>query len=235
MGSKKFEYTGHDNLEAMTGAVKYNKFLKQLVTKQSGVADLKQKKILDFGAGSGTYADMLKADGYTVDCVEPDGKLQKILKEKGYQVKSYAEDLAPNSYDVIYAFNVMEHVEKDYEVFDQLTKALRKNGVIIIYVPAFQSIYSSMDELVGHFRRYRKGHLWFMANRSGLDVKKLHYVDAPGYLASLVFKLGGNKQGNISQGSVKLYDSVVFPVSRVLEPATRHLFGKNVVLIAQKA
>lgn len=234
MGSRDFAYTGCDNLEAMTEAVKYNKYLIRMIEKQAGAEGLKDKKILDFGAGSGTYADMFKKQGTMVECVEPDKSLQKILTSKGYRVASYADKLKPNSYDIIYALNVMEHVEDDHLVFDQLAKALKKNGVIIIYVPAFQSIYTSMDRLVGHHRRYRKTRLRAMAERNDLTIKKLQYVDAIGYAAALTFKALGNKKGTISPASVRLYDRLFFPVSKALGPVTKHIVGKNVVLVAKK-
>lgn len=232
--SKTFTYTGHDNLEAMTMAVKYNKYLTGLIVGQLGKGDVSQKRILDFGAGSGTYADMLRKQGYRVDCVEPDTKLQKVLKAKGYKVASYIDDVQADTYDVIYSLNVMEHIEDDHEAFDKITGALKKEGVAVIYVPAFQSIYSSMDELVGHYRRYRKDRLREMAARNNLVVRKLEYVDALGYLASLAYKMSGNKQGAISPRSVKLYDSVAFPISHKLGFFTKHFVGKNAVLIAEK-
>jgi SAM-dependent methyltransferase len=230
LNDEDFVYTGGENLEAMAEAKNYNKYLISIV---EGALKDNSKKILDFGAGSGTYADMLKAKGITVDCLEPDKKLQGILKKKGYKVVSDAKDLKPNSYDLIYAFNVFEHIEDDHENFALLTKALTRNGRIIVYVPAFQSLFSSMDKLVGHYRRYRKDRLRKMAEVNKMNILRLHYCDPVGFAAALVFKASRNKNGVISAKSVKLYDSIAFPPSRVLEPVLKHLVGKNVVLVAE--
>lgn len=232
MGKKSFVYTGCENLEAMTEAVNYNNFLIRLVTDQ--LKEYKQPQVLDFGAGSGTYADMLKEKGLTVDCLEPDSKLQKILKGKGYKTGDYAHNLKPSSYDIIYAFNVMEHVEKDLEVFGQLAAALKKGGIIIIYVPAFKALWSSMDDLVGHYRRYRKPRLAKMAGDNKLKIVRLTYCDPLGFGAALAYKAGRVKSGVIKPGAVKLYDRLAFPVSHFVEPLTAAVFGKNVVLIAKK-
>ncbi len=114
----EFEYTGRDNLESMTEAKRYNKYLIDLVERGMSQTGKKNPKILDFGAGSGTYADMLKERGVTVDCLEPDAILGKTLREKGYKVIKDIGDLKTGTYDVIYALNVLEHIEKHEEEAD---------------------------------------------------------------------------------------------------------------------
>lgn len=226
----EFVYTGTDNLEAMLEAKNYNEYL---ISKVEKSATNKKIKILDFGAGSGTYAEMLRNRGYTVDCLEPDKKLQKVLKAKKFKVYSDINDLKSGSYDLIYALNVLEHIEEDGEIFKLLTKLLKKEGSIIVYVPAFQILYSAMDRLVEHHRRYRKTHLKKMAIDSNLSIVKLNYCDPIGFAATLAFKFIGNKSGSISSGSVKLYDRVAFPISIIIEPLTRRYIGKNVLLLAR--
>jgi SAM-dependent methyltransferase len=235
LSKKTFVYTGCEVLEAIAEAENYNRYLVKMIQKQVARSPKKKPVVLDFGAGMGLYADMLKDDTKsTIDCLEPDKKLQKMLTKKGYKVLASADDLKPNSYDVIYSLNVMEHIEDDHKVFGQLTKALKKNGIIVIYVPAFQSLYSSMDKLVEHHRRYRKSHLRKMANDNDLKIVTLQYCDPIGFGAALAFKAVGNKSGVISPRSVKIYDRVAFPVSRIVEPASKHIVGKNVVLVAEK-
>lgn len=231
MSKKTFVYTGHENLEAMTEAINYNGYLIKLILRE--LAGKKTKRVLDFGAGSGTYADMLQKKGIEVDCLEPDKKLQATLRSKGYRVLSDAKDLKPESYDLIYALNVFEHIEDDHGNFAALTKTLAKDGIVLIYVPAFQSLFSSMDKLVGHYRRYRKNRLKHMANNNNMTILKLHYCDPVGFAAALAFKATRNSSGVISAKSVKFYDRIAFPISTLLEPILKHTFGKNVVLVAK--
>lgn len=233
MAGSKFKYTGVDNLEAMQEAKRYNRALINLVV--SELEGRSKYTILDFGAGSGTYADMLKAQGVIVDCVEPDKSLQRILNNKAYKAFDYADSLKPNSYDVIYALNVLEHIDDDFTVFNQLINALKPGGTVIIYVPAFNSLYSSMDKLVGHHRRYRKARLAAMAKNNHLVIKRLEYQDPLGYIAASIYKATGNRTGKISPWSVKFYDTCVFPISKAIQLTTKNLFGKNVCLIAKKS
>jgi SAM-dependent methyltransferase len=230
--AETFVYTGAENLEAMAEAKNYNDYLISMIEK--ALKNPAGKKILDFGAGAGTYADILFERGIIPHCLEPDKALQNKLRNKGYKIVNDIKALKPNSYDLIYALNVFEHIEDDMDVFKELTKALKKDGIIIVYVPAFQSLFSSMDRLVGHHRRYRKKHLKDMAEHGKMNVIKLHYCDPVGFTASLLFKATGNKSGVISANSVKLYDRVAFPISRLLEPILKHALGKNAVLISRK-
>jgi SAM-dependent methyltransferase len=90
----KFVYTGKDNLEAMREAKNYNNYLISNIIK---FLPSKNKNILDFGAGSGTYAEMLKDLGYRVDCLEPDMELAKELRSKGFKVFQELEQIKTNS------------------------------------------------------------------------------------------------------------------------------------------
>jgi SAM-dependent methyltransferase len=227
-----FAYTGCDNLEVMKVAKNYNKFLLNLI---EGHGDkLKNCKVLDFGAGSGTYADLLKDKDVSPDCLEPDAVLRKKLNKKGYRTHKDVEDLPRAYYDIVYSFNVFEHIEDDLGVADKMLNSLKPGGVLVIYVPAFQVLYSSMDKKVEHIRRYRLDRLRKIANNNDLTILRLHYCDPIGFFAALFYKYFGNKDGSLSEGAIKFYDKLIFPFSRLLEYVTRPLFGKNAVLVAKK-
>lgn len=215
----------------MAEAVNYNRFLVGLITEQ---AKSKSQKILDFGAGSGTYADMLREAGYGVDCVEPDKTLQGVLKKKGYKVANSVGPKDKGKYDIVYSLNVLEHIDNDGAAFDDLVASLKPGGKLVVYLPAFQVLFSTMDKRVEHFRRYRKDRLLDFASKNNLEVDRLQYCDPIGFFAALLFKYIGSKDGVISPSSVKFYDRFAFPVSRVSEPLTKHIFGKNVVIVATK-
>ena len=234
MSKRVFVYTGCDNLEAMAEAKNYNDFLIELVEKAKLCVDTREPRILDFGAGSGTYADMLLEKGSKVDCLEPDLVLQKILKKKKYSVLTDIKDLKPNTYDVIYSLNVFEHIKDDESVVGLLKTALKPGGILLVYVPAFQLLYSAMDRKVEHQRRYRKERLRNFANNANLEILELSYYEPVGFAASLFYKIFGGKDGVLSPESVKFYDSYAFPISKFLQPATKYFFGKNLLMLARK-
>ena len=228
--SGDFAYTGCENLEAMTEAVNYNRFLVDLVLAQVPGGDA---RVLDFGAGRGTYAKMLAERGTVPDCLEPDATLQGELRGAGLKVISSTDEIPDSSYDVIYTLNVLEHIENDRAEVDRLAALLKPGGRIVIYVPAFQLLYSAMDDLVGHYRRYRLRGLAELVAGAGLEVEKAQYYDPIGFWAALVYRVIRGS-GKINPNSVRVFDKYAFPVSKALHPVTGKAFGKNLVVVGRK-
>jgi len=61
-----------------------------------------------------------------------------------------------DAYDVIGAFDVLEHIDADEVVMRQVRAALRPGGLFLVTVPQYQWMWSQLDELVHHKRRYSR-------------------------------------------------------------------------------
>lgn len=224
------EYTGTDNLEVMADAVNYNNFLSSLVLKHAR----KNEAIVDFGSGIGTFAREIGKHGFRVHCIEPDAKQAAMIAAAGMPVSTSVDDLPDGSIDYLYTLNVLEHIEDDLAALRALHSKLKPGGKILIYVPAFQVLFSSMDRKVGHFRRYTKGKLTSKLREAQFKVVSARYVDSIGFFASLYFRFAGNESGTLNHKALVFYDRVVFPVSRFCDILLSPFFGKNVVVFAQK-
>jgi SAM-dependent methyltransferase len=224
------DYTGTDNLEVMAEAVNYNAFLHAQVAARARPGD----RIVDFGAGIGTFARELARTGHEVVCLEPDAAPAQRLAEQGLRVVGGLDELDDASVDYIYTLNVLEHIDDDAAAMRGLAAKLRPGGRLLVYVPAFQVLYSSMDRKVGHVRRYRREGLSALVAGAGLGHVVARYVDSLGFLAALAFRVLGNDRGDINRGALRTYDRFVFPVSRVLDRLAGRWCGKNVLLTADK-
>jgi SAM-dependent methyltransferase len=214
----------------MREAERYNRFLADLVMRHrtgSGPA-------LDFDAGSGTFAALLRDRGLSVRCLEPDGHLQQLIEGQGLDVIGEVAAIPDGSVDYVYSLNVLEHIEDDRAALAEIQRMLRPGGRLLLYVPAFQVLFSSMDERVGHFRRYRRRALSDLVRAAGLHVEHSAYADSVGFLAALVYRFMGDQSGAISGAQVRTYDRFVFPVSRAFDRLFGKAFGKNVYLVAVK-
>jgi len=223
-------YSGVDNLEIMDEAVNYNAFLLDLVTSRVRPDDA----ILDFGAGTGVLARPLAARGCRVTCVEPDPDLRLQLARAGLGVHAGLEEIQPESIDFIYTVNVLEHIHDDNAIIAELRTRLKISGTLLVYVPAFPLLYSSMDRKVGHVRRYRHGQLAMGLRAAGLQIEHISHRDCLGFFAALVFKLIGNDSGTPDRRALVAYDRYVFPLSRRLDWCAGMWFGKNLLAVGRR-
>ena len=225
------EYSGTENLEVMVEAVNYNAFLVSLIRSEARAGDA----VLDFGAGIGTFAKALASDGHQVQCIEPDQRQRERIQASGLPAYAALNGIADASVDLLYSLNVLEHIEDDVAVLRDWHDKVRPGGRVLIYVPAFQVLYSSMDKLVGHCRRYTRKELSEKVRLAGFEVMRNEYVDSAGFIASLLFKAFGSDSGVINRGALISYDRYAFPVSRLMDKVLKRWFGKNVFLIARRA
>lgn len=224
-------YTGVDNLEVMQEAVNYNRYLLDTVREHAPAG----AKVLDFGAGGGQFAAPLQQLGMDVTALEPDQLLQQRLRAQGLPVIGSTQQAPDRSFDYIYTLNVLEHIDDDIAALASLNAKLAANGKLLIYVPAFPALYTSMDAKVGHVRRYTREMLIARVIAAGFKVDRVAYVDSIGFFATLLFKLVGNNKGDVSLGALKLYDRAVFPLSRALDRVAQRWLGKNLLLLASKS
>lgn len=129
---------------------------------------------------------------------------------------------------------MLEHIEDDAAVLGQFFSKIRPGGKLLVYVPAFQVLFSSMDTKVGHVRRYTRKELGAKTKAAGFSIRTNEYVDCAGFAASLLYKFVGNDSGEINEKALIAYDRLVFPISRFADKGFKHLLGKNVHLVAVK-
>lgn len=75
-------------------------------------------------------------------------------------------------FDLVTAFDVIEHVENDEQVFTELTRVMKSGGRLIFSVPLHPERWTIFDEYVGHARRYSPVALQELLERHGLEVEQ---------------------------------------------------------------
>ena len=114
-------------------------------------------KVLNVGAATGRSSEALGAFG-EVTSVEYDPVLCEFLQSRlqipAIQASVTELPFDDESFDLVCAFDVIEHVEDDGLAAAELARVCRQGGTVAISVPAFQSLWSQHDEINHHFRRY---------------------------------------------------------------------------------
>ena len=135
----------------------------------------KKNNILDFGTGSGVNLDMLRKHGL-VDIHEQNKYARAVIKKEKKIKNLYSTlKIKKNFYDLILLADVIEHVKQPKELLKDLKKFLKKDGHILITVPAYQFLFSKKDKVLGHYRRYNKKLL--KKELSGFKVENISYFN----------------------------------------------------------
>ncbi|MBK6283369.1 MAG: methyltransferase domain-containing protein [Draconibacterium sp.] len=111
------------------------------------------------------------------------------------------------SFDTIFALNVVEHIPDHEQAIKNALKMLRKGGKIIILVPAFQGLYNGFDKQLDHQRRYTQKSLFTLLEGNGFQVIHRQYFNLMELLAGF-FQVNFRKK-NIPTGQMKLYNELV--------------------------
>ncbi len=203
----------------------------------SHLGDVLRGEILEVGAGLGSNLPLLlRAPENRVVCLEPDPGLYQILQEKskaawGDRVQArnilLADLGARDRFDVVIYADVLEHIPDDEAEIARAISHLRPGGRLIILAPAHQWLFSPFDTAVGHERRYDAGQLARKVS-SRLAQEKLLYLDAAGLGASAWNAFIG-RLPQISRRQLRFWDSVLIPISRVLDPLLGFRFGKSIL------
>lgn len=150
------------------------------------------RRVLETGSGIGNITKfLLDRDLIIATDVEPKyltllkntfGKYKKFMIEQldisGPEVKRY------QSYhiDSVICFNVLEHIEQDEKPLKKIFELLEPGGRLLLLVPSHPWLYGSLDEHLGHQRRYGKKELRNKLETAGFRVIFLKHFNRIGIL-----------------------------------------------------
>jgi ubiquinone/menaquinone biosynthesis C-methylase UbiE len=134
--------------------------------------------ILNVGAATGRSSEVLGKYG-KVTSIEYDADCCAFTREKTNLSILNASVLelpfADNSFDLVCAFDVIEHVEDDQLAVREMQRVCKKDGVVYITVPAFQQLWSHHDVVNQHFRRYKMNQIVSLFGSQGRILKKTYF------------------------------------------------------------
>lgn len=138
--------------------------------------------VLEVGSGTGGNLVMLSEFGH-VTAVEKNAWAAQYTQNKFgkdinvLSVDFFELDLAGRQFDLICAFDVLEHLQDDVSALRRMTDMLTKNGRIVLTVPAYQWLWSRHDQNLHHYRRYSRNELVKKINQLPLEIEFISYFN----------------------------------------------------------
>ncbi len=112
----------------------------------------KNKTILDYGAGAGAFSQRLYSKGFNVSACDYAPSLFKLKEVDCLAVENNKTLFADNSFDIIVAIEVFEHLFEINSFFQECDRLLKKDGILLISTPNIMSFKSRIKFLLtGHF------------------------------------------------------------------------------------
>ena len=151
----------------------------------------KPASILDVGCGTGVNFRILKKFGQVTGV--DDSKLAiNFCRKRGIgEAKTGQAEKLPfpkNSFDLICAFDLIEHVDDDVLALKEFQRVCKPGGFVFILAPAYQFLWSEHDEALHHKRRYSLSDLHRKMSLSNLNVVKRSYLITFLFIPILLFR-----------------------------------------------
>lgn len=143
------------------------------------------KKILDAGCGTGNLLvrldkrNKLIGSDYSLEALS---FAKKRGETKLFCCNSVDLPIKDEIFDIVFAIDVIEHIEDHEKVISEIHRILVPGGHLILTVPAFSSLWGKHDEIFGHLRRYKVSEIRNLLDRSHFFIKKLSYFQMVFYI-----------------------------------------------------
>jgi SAM-dependent methyltransferase len=176
-------------LDALAQTPRFNSWMADTVRPYVG------SMVLEIGAGIGNLSQFLcpRRKSYVATDLDEEhlGRLHVRFQNRP-NIRLQQCDLSnPRDFekvgarvDTVVCLNVLEHIADDAVGLRNIASALAPGGRAIILVPQDQSIYGTLDEVLGHFRRYSESELRLKMEAAGFEVERVLYfnrITRPGW------------------------------------------------------
>ncbi len=175
--NKSFEKTYHEVEAAHWWFVSRRALVKDLVCH---AAPDRQSAILEIGCSGGLLMRQLRDCGYfRLTGIDISPEAIALCRERNLDdvrlMDAQQPDLPPASFDIIIASDVLEHLADAPRALAAWHQLLRPGGTLVVFVPAFQFLWSEHDRVNHHYHRYRAAELAGLLRSAGFEIRRQGY------------------------------------------------------------
>jgi 2-polyprenyl-3-methyl-5-hydroxy-6-metoxy-1,4-benzoquinol methylase len=183
------------------------------------------ERILEIGAGIGNLTlQLAPRTAYWATDINPEylATLERLQANRPYLRVKYIDATnastfpAQASFDTVIFLNVLEHLADDLGALRNVHGALDNNGVAVVLVPNGPGLYGTLDEVLGHYRRYTETQLTAVGQAAGFKVEQVLRFNRPGVPA---WWLNGRilRRTTFGLAQIRLLN-LLTPIFRLIDP-----------------
>jgi SAM-dependent methyltransferase len=220
------------------------RIIRSLVEKIRATLNNPNPRILDVGCGTGANLKML-ADYGNAEGVDISPQAVEFCRERGLDsVKLGAAEQLPyedDSFELVTALDVIEHLDDDVAGLREIRRVLRRDGRVLLFVPAFMFLWGVQDDVSNHRRRYTLPSLVKAVEEAGFEVEWSNYANISFFLPVLLVRsvmrwlgLRASTEYGINISVMNGPFSQLFAAERFILERGRIPFGVSAVCIARR-
>ena len=227
------DQVGAATLERMAAAPRYNRWMFDRLRPWVGC------RVLEIGAGIGNMSAFL-VDRERVVLTDTEryylGRLRERFADQPHvsvaelRLPAVSPGLVAEGLDTVVCLNVLEHIEDDRGSLEAMHRLLVPGGRLVLLVPSLRALYGTLDEALGHFRRYVPDELSEKLQAAGFRLRHLEYFNLAGvpgwWVAGRVLR-----RRLIPTGALRWYEALV-PLFR-LERLLPWRIGQSLIAIGE--
>jgi len=200
-------------------------------------------QVLDIGSADGPSAkfidEILKfGTGRKISMdIDPEG-----LGPDDIVASAEAIPVADESFDMVSAFDVIEHCEHEALAVGEIHRVLKPGGYFFMAVPAYQWAWSNHDVEMHHYRRYTVKRARAALERAGFTVQKSSYAYRATFIPFLLQRLASKLRHSFAGASPEvspLQDRILMWLCgfdrRALQRGSTLHYGSSVLIVGKKA
>jgi SAM-dependent methyltransferase len=227
------DQVGAQTLERLAAAPNYNRWMFDRLRPWIG------QRVLEVGSGIGNLSAFLQDRERVVLTDTEPWYLDRLRERFGGRANMDVQrlylpvtdgTLAAERFDTVICLNVLEHIEDDHTSLVVMRRLLQPGGRLVLLVPALGALYGTLDEALGHHRRYGPADLAAKFGAAGLGMRHLEYFNLAG-LPGWWFVGRVLRRRLIPAASLRWYDALV-PLFR-LERLLPWRVGQSLIAIGE--